>query len=116
MAMARATSVRMDSSSSAISTRGIEHPSSASAGPFPCSYVAAGDVPLAEEADVDIAPFRGRRSPSRLEPRSFARIDHGLLHQRLPRLDLGALCAPHAAPQPGHFDPLSRHADHYALH
>src|SRR6266481_7682743 len=115
MAMARATSLRMDSSSSAISTRGIEHPSSASAAPFSCSYVAAGDVPLAEETDIDIAAFGGRRSQSRLEPGSCAWIEHGLLQQRIPGVDLGALYVTNAEAQPGQFDRLAREADDYAL-
>src|SRR5258708_37014253 len=103
MAMARGTSVRMDSSSSAISTRGIEHPSSASAAPFPCSCVAAGDVPLAEEADVDIAAFGGRRSQSWLEPGSFAWIEHGLLHPRIPGVDFPAFVHRNPRTGPGHF-------------
>src|SRR6266478_2493954 len=115
MAMARATSLRMDSSSSAISTRGIEHPSSASAAPFSCSYVAAGDVPLAEETDIDIAAFGGRRSQSRLEPGSFAWIEHGLLQQRIPGVDLGALRVANAEAQPRQFDRLTGEADDHAL-
>src|SRR6266403_4549537 len=115
MAMARATSVRIDSSSSAIRTRGIERPSSASAAPYPCSCVAAGDVPLAEEADIDIAAFRGRRSQAGLEPGSFAWIEHGLLQQRIPGVDLGALRVANAEAQPRQFDRLAREADDHAL-
>src|SRR5216684_5934143 len=115
MAMARATSLRMDSSSSAISTRGIEHPSSASAAPFSCSYVAAGDVPLAEETDIDIAAFGGRRSQSRLEPGSFAWIEHGLLQQRIPGVDLRALRVANAETQLRQFDRLAGQADDHAL-
>src|SRR6476661_6130061 len=115
MAMARATNLRMESSSSAISTRGIEHPSSASAALFPRSYVAAGDVPLAEEADIDIATFRRRRGQSRLEPGPFARIEHGLLQQRIPGVDLGALRVANAEAQPRQFDRLAGQADDHAL-
>src|SRR6478752_1523270 len=115
MAMARATSVRMESSSSAISTRGIEHPSSASAAPFPRSYIAAGDVPFAEEADIDIATFGGRRSQSRFEPGPLAGIEHGLLQQGIPGVDLGALRVPNAEAQPRQFDRLAGHADDRAL-
>src|SRR5260370_13467714 len=114
MAMARATSVRMESSSSAISTRGIKHPSSASAAPRPCSYVAAGDISLAEESYIDIATFGGRRSQSRLEPGSFAWIEHGLLQYRVPGVDLRALRAANAEAQPRQFDRLARYADDHA--
>src|SRR5258708_3200622 len=100
MAMARATSVRIDSSSSAIRTRGIERPSSASAARYPCSCVAAGDVPPAEEADIDIAAFRGRRSQAGLEPGSFAWIEHGLLQHGIPSVDLGPLPVPNSPPHP----------------
>src|SRR5260221_12332843 len=115
MAMARATSVRIDSSSSAIRTRGIERPSSASAARYPCSCVAAGDVPPAEEADIDIAAFRGRRSQAGLEPGSFAWIEHGLLQQRIPGVDLGALRVANAKEQPREFDRVAGEAGENGL-
>src|SRR5258706_13527675 len=115
MAMARATSVRIDSSSSAIRTRGIERPSSASAARYPCSCVAAGDVPPAEEADIDIAAFRGRRSQAGLEPGSFAWIEHGLLQQRIPGEKIGAFRLPKAKAQARQSDRLSRQAADHAL-
>src|ERR1700694_374724 len=115
MAMSRATSVRMESSSSAISTRGIKHPSVASGPARPCSYITAADSPLAEEAYIDIAPFRGRRSQPRLEPGSFARLQHGLLQYRVPGVDLGALRIANAEAQPRQFDRLAGFADDHAL-
>src|SRR5258706_13853433 len=116
MAMARATSVRIDSSSSAIRTRGIERPSSASAARYPCSCVAAGDVPPAEEADIDIAAFRGRRNQAGLEPGSFAWVEHGLLQQCIPGVDLGALRVANAEAQPRQFARLSGEANDHAPH
>src|ERR1700694_2499589 len=115
MAMARATSVRMESSSSAISTRGIEHPSVASGPARPCSYITAADSPLAEEAYIDIAPFRGRRSQPRLEPGSFARLQHGLLQYRVPGVDLRALRIANAEAQPRQLDRLAGFACYHAL-
>src|SRR5260370_8114278 len=115
MAMARATSVRMESSSSAISTRGMEHPSFASEAMRTCSYLAAGEIPLAEEAYIDIASFRGRRSQSRLEPGRFARLQHGLLQYRVPGVDLRALRIADAEAQPRQFDRLSAFAHDHPL-
>src|SRR5882672_7507284 len=116
MAMARATSVRIESSSSAISTRGID-PSSLVSGPRgPWSYIiAADDIPPAEEAYIDIAPFRRRRSQPRLEPGSFARLQHRLLQYRVPGIDLGALRVADAEAQPRQFDRLAGFADDGAL-
>src|SRR5712671_7701167 len=115
MAMARATSVRMDSSSSAISTRGMGASSFASRAAWPCSYIAGGDIPLAEEAYIDIAPFRRRRSQTRFEPGSFARLQHGLLQHRVPGVDFGALRVANAKAQPRQFDRLACFADDCAL-
>src|ERR1700682_130113 len=115
MAMARATSVRIESSSSAISTRGIDTWSFASGPHGPCSYIAAGDIPPAEEAYIDIAPFRRRRSQPRLEPGSFPRLQHRLLQYRVPGIDLGALPVAPAKPPPRQFDRLAGFADDGAL-
>src|SRR5713226_10459857 len=115
MAMARATSVRMESSSSAISTRGMEHLFFASEAARTRSYVAAGEIPLAEEAYIDIAPFRGRRSQSRLEPGPFARLQHGLLKYCVPGVDLRALRIADAEAQPRQFDRLAAFAHDHAL-
>src|SRR5665647_2591067 len=111
MAMARATSVRMESSSSAISTRGIEPPSFASG--TPCSY--AGEIAFIEEAHFDIAAFRRRRSQPRFEPGSFARLQHRLLQHRVPGVDLRALSVADAEAQPRQFDRLPGFADDHAL-
>src|SRR5713226_9723002 len=115
MAMTRATSVRMESSSSAISTRGMEHPFFASQAARTRSYIAAGEITLAEEAYIDIAPFRGRRSQSRLEPGPFARLQYGLLQHRVPDIDLRALRVPDAEAQPRQFDRLAAFAHDHAL-
>src|SRR5260221_10534480 len=115
MAMARATSVRIESSSSGISTRGIDAPSFASGRRGPWSYIAADDIPPAEEAYIDIAPFRRRRSQPRLEPGSFARLQHRLLQYRVPGIDLGALRVADAEAQPRQFDRLAGFADDGAL-
>src|SRR5258707_4157745 len=104
MATARATSARIESSSSAISTRGMTVASFANGPRGPRSYIAGGDIPLAEEAYVDIAPFRRRRSQSRFEPGSFARLEHRLFQYRVPGVDLGALCVANAEAQPRQFD------------
>src|SRR5437868_3008842 len=102
MATARATSVRIDSSSSAISTRGK-------------SGSACGDVALVEEAYVDGAPFRRRRGKPRLEPGLFAGVQHGLLQHRIPGIDLGTLRVAYAKAQPRQLDRLPRLADDDAL-
>src|ERR1700688_2400534 len=109
MAMARATSVRIESSSSAISTRGIAPPCFASG--TPCSYAAASEVTFVEEAYVDIASFRRRRGQPRLEPGLFPRFQHGLLQHRVPGVDLGALRVANAEAQPRQFDRLPGFAD-----
>src|SRR5258705_3248388 len=115
MAMTRATSVRIESSSSAISTRGIDPSSLVSEPRGPWSYIAADDIPPAEEAHIDIAPFRGRRSQPRLEQGSFARLQHGLLQYRVPGVDLGALRVANAEAQPRQFDRLAGFAHDHAL-
>src|SRR6202022_3882156 len=115
MAMARATNKRMESSSSAISTRGIELLSFASEAKRPRSYIAAGEIPLIEEAYIDIAPFRGRRSQSRLEPGLFARLQDGLLQYRVPGVDLRALRVANAEAQPRQFDRLAGFTCYHAL-
>src|SRR5215211_979692 len=132
MATARATSRRMESSSSAINTRGIaalslfEHdlfgkpvptfPDHALAwSKQPGSGLAAGQVMLAEEPYVDIAPFRGRRGEARLEPGAFTRLQCGLLQHRLPGVDLGALRVTDAETQPRQFDRLAALAHDHAL-
>src|ERR1700686_5537989 len=115
MAMARATSVRMESSSSAISTRGMAHPFFESETTQPRSRAAAGEIPLVEEAYVDITPFRGRRSQPRLEPRAFARLQHRRFQHGIPGVDLRALRVADAETQPRQFDRLPGFADDRAL-
>src|SRR5258708_26953508 len=105
----------MDSSSSAINTRGIaDHILARSTQPG--SRLTADEITLAEEAYVDIAPFRGRRSEAGLEPRAFARLQCGLLQHRVPGADLGALRVADAKAQPRQFDYLAGLAHDHALH
>src|SRR5258705_12853502 len=114
MATARATSCRMDSSSSAINTRGIAaHIPARSMQPGSC--LTADEITLAEEAYVDIAPFRGRRGEARLEPGAFARLQGGLLQHGVPGVDLGALRVTDAEAQPRQFDYLAGLAHDHAL-
>src|SRR5713226_718705 len=111
MATARATSVRMESSSSAISTRGMDAPVLGERAGRPRSCVAGGDIPLAEETYINIAAFGRRRSQSRLEPGCFARLQHQLVQHRVPGIDLGALGVANGKAQPRQLDRLAGFAD-----
>src|SRR6185437_2944297 len=118
--MARATRLRIESSSSAISTRGIKTlccPGLCCTGAAASlrSGAAAGDVPLVEEAYVDIAPFRRRRREARLEPGAFTGLQHGLIQHRVPGIDLGAVFVAHAEAQPRQFDRLAGFARYHAF-
>src|SRR5258705_13886555 len=96
----------MDSSSSAINTRGIAaHILARSTQPG--SRLTADEITLAEEAYVDIAPFRGRRSEAGLEPGAFARLQCGLLQHRGPGVDLRALRVADPKTQPRQIDYLA---------
>src|SRR5665213_1159075 len=115
MAMARATSVRMEASSSAISTRGIDAWSFESEAVPASSNLAGGDIVLVEEAHIDITPLRWRRSEPRLEPGALAGLQHGLVQYRVPRIDLGAMGVADAEAQPRQLDRTARFADDRAL-
>src|SRR5204863_5001599 len=110
-----ATKVRMESSSSAISTRGMTHPFRSHQPPRCCSCTTPGEIPLAEEAYVDIASFGRRRSQPRPEGGTFARFQHGLVQHRVPSVDLRALRVADAEAQPRQFDRQPTFADHYAF-
>src|SRR5207237_5197958 len=111
MAIARATSARMESSSSAIRTRGIGRPSLTP----DLLRVAAGEIAPVEEAYIDIASFRGRRGEARFEPGALARLQHGLVQHRVPGVDFGALRVANGKAQPRQFDRLLGFADDDAL-
>src|ERR1700722_4529618 len=101
MATARATRLRMESSTSAISPRGIEGRVSQAARALD---IAAGEIALVEEAYVDIAAFGRRRCQPRLEPGLFPGLEHRLLQHGVPGVDLGALGVANAKTQPRQFD------------
>src|SRR2546429_7585797 len=103
MAMARATSERMESSSSAISTRGMKSSLSPRRNGRPGSGV-AGQIPLVEKAYVNIAAFGRRRSQPRLEVGALAGLEHRLLEHRVPGVNLRALRVAHGKAQPRQFD------------
>src|SRR2546430_6944514 len=111
MAIARATSARIESSSSAIRTRGIGRPSLVP----DLLRVAAGEIMPVEKAYIDIASFRGRRGEARLEPGAFAGLQHRLIQHRVPGVDFGALRVADGKAQPRQFDRLPGLADDDAL-
>src|SRR5476651_2583785 len=115
MAMARATRARIEASSSTIRMRGMAPACFAQTSAASCSDVAGGDIALVEEAHVDVAPFRRRRSQPRLEPGFFAGLEHRLLQYRVPGVDLGTLRIAHAEAQPRQLDRLLCFADDHAL-
>src|SRR5205807_462231 len=102
MAIARATRARMESSSSAIRTRGMGLPSLTP----DLLRVAAGEIMPVEKAYIDIASFRGRRGEARLEPGAFAGLQHRLIQHRVPGVDFGALRVADGKAQPRQFDRL----------
>src|SRR5205085_11850309 len=103
MAIARATSERMESSSSAISTRGMKSSLLPQRDRRPGSGV-AGQIPLVEKAYVNIAAFGGWRSQPRLEVGALAGLEHRLLEHRVPGVDLRALRVADGKAQPRQFD------------
>ena len=101
-------SVRRDSSSSAISTRGMAHPCfqrkrRCKRAPAR-SCATASEVPLAEKSYVDVASFRRRRRQPRFEQGAFAGLEGRLLQHRVPGVDLGALGITHAKSQARQFE------------
>src|SRR6202012_1697571 len=112
MAMARATRLRMESSSSAISTRGIEGPVLQAARALD---TAAGEIALVEEAYIDIAAFGRRRGQPRLEPGLFPGLEYRLFQHGVPGVDLGALGVANAKAQPRQFDRFVGFANDDAL-
>src|SRR5690242_11163063 len=107
IAIARATSERMESSSSAIRIRGI------------CQSIIlrgsalrpAGKIAAVEETDVDIAAFRRRRGEARLELHPFAGLQHGLLQNAVPGIDLRALRIADGKAQPWQIGRFAGFAD-----
>src|SRR5829696_5623410 len=114
MAMARATSERIESSSSAISTRGMKSSLSPRWNRRPDSGV-AGQIPLVEKAYVNIATFGRRRSQPRLEVGLLAGLEHRLLEHRVPGIDLRALRVADGKAQPWQFDRFPGLADDRAF-
>src|ERR1700741_4779471 len=113
MARARATSARIESSSSAISTRDM---ATSMAGAFTAAlYTAAGNVTLVEEADVDALAIGRGRSQTRLEPGMIAWLQRGLLQDDVPGVDFRALPVAHREAQPRQLDRLAALADDNAF-
>src|SRR6516164_6253723 len=113
--IARATSLRMESSSSAIRTRAMGLVSGSriaeSRERGPASYTAAGHISPVEEADVDAAPFGRRRGEARLERCVITGLQHGLVQHGIPGIDFGALGVAHREAQPRQLDRFMRFAD-----
>src|SRR3954447_7269685 len=116
MAMARATSERIESSSSAISTRGMKSSLSPRRNrrPDPDSGL-AGQIPLVEKTYVNIAAFGRRRSQPRLEVGLLAGLEHRLLEHRVPGVDLRALRVADGKAQPRQFDRFPGLGDDHAF-
>src|SRR5437588_2126511 len=115
MAMARATSVRIESSSSAINIRGIVFQFIRERDAASGSGVAAGEIPFVEEAYIDIAAFGRRRGQPRLEISLLARLQHRLFEHGVPGVDLGALFVANRKAQSRQFDRLAGLADDHAF-
>src|SRR4029079_7116388 len=114
MAMARATSERIESSSSAISTRGMKSSLSPRRNRPPDSGLAS-QIPLVEKAYVNIAAFGRRRSQPRLEVGLLAGLEHRLLQHRVPGVDFRALRVAHGKAQPRQFDRVLGLGDDHAF-
>src|SRR5262245_45635359 len=113
IAIARETSWRMESSSSAIRTRGI---GSSPLARVACGLgLAAGEVALVEEADVDSTSLRRGRGEARLEPGALAGLERALLQHRVPGIDLRALGVAYREAQPRDSDRLLALADDHTL-
>src|ERR1700712_4516578 len=86
MAMARPTSSRIDSSSSAIRIRAIT---------TPLDSCASGNIALVEEAHVNTAGLGRRRGQSRPKPGFVAGIESRLFQHRAPGIDFGTVSVAH---------------------
>src|SRR5579871_4062019 len=116
MAIARATSARIESSSSAIRTRDIgSHQILPIRTSNAASYTAAGNIALVEEADVDALALGGRRGEARSEQGVIAGLQHGLFEYRIPGIDFRSLRVADGKAQPRDLDRLAGLADNHAF-